>query len=132
MHIKLEDASIIDKKISSFARVVRKIFNFFPSAWLLGQPVFDDKSVHAEREEYTEDPLANSRAVSEQATSDFITTNPSGVFHVNGASVSMKDINNQVLGKFRIDANKKSVDLCETNTVSAGFLCLICYFSFYT
>ncbi|CAF4558300.1 unnamed protein product, partial [Rotaria sp. Silwood2] len=89
--------------------------------------ILDDKNAHAEREGYTEDPLTSSQAMPEQATSDFIPINPSGVLDVNGTSVSIKDINNQMLRKLRIDANKQSVDLSETNTVSEAFLCLIFY-----
>ncbi|CAF2979465.1 unnamed protein product [Rotaria sp. Silwood2] len=86
------------------------------SIWETLDYILDDKNAHAEREGYTEDPLTSSQAMSEQATSDFIPINPSGVLDVNGTSVSIKDINNQMLRKLRIDANKQSVDLSETNT----------------
>jgi hypothetical protein len=68
--------------------------------------------------------------MSEQTTTDFIPINPSGVLDVNGVSVSVEDINEQMLRKLRIDANKQSVDSSEINTVSATFLCLICLFFF--
>ncbi len=40
LNMKLRHASIIDKKISSFARAVMEILNFFFGAWLLAHPVF--------------------------------------------------------------------------------------------
>ncbi|CAF1428221.1 unnamed protein product, partial [Rotaria sordida] len=86
------------------------------SIWETLDYILDDKNAHAEREGYTEDPLTSSQAMSENATSDFIPINPSGVLDVNGASVSVEDINNHMLRKLRIDANKQSANLSETNT----------------
>ncbi len=40
MNIKLEHASVIDKKISSFARAVMKIINFLSAKWLLRHSVY--------------------------------------------------------------------------------------------
>jgi hypothetical protein len=100
------------------------------SIWETIDFILDDKNAHAEREGYVEDPLTSNQAMSEEATSDFIPINPSGVLDVNGASVSEEDINNQMLHKLRIDSNKHSVDVPETTTVSTVLLCLIFYFSF--
>ncbi|CAF4338919.1 unnamed protein product, partial [Adineta steineri] len=85
------------------------------SIWETLDHILDDKSALAEREGYTEDPLISDQAMSEKTTSDFIPLNPSGVLDVNGASVSVEDINNQMLRKLRIDENKQSVNLSETN-----------------
>ena len=98
------------------------------SIWETLDYILEDRSVHVEREGYTEDPLISNQAMSERATSDFTPINPSGVLDVNGASVSAEDINSQMLHKLRIDSNKHSVDLSETNNVSATILCLIFYF----
>jgi hypothetical protein len=100
------------------------------SIWETIDFILDDKNAHAEREGYVEDPLTSNQAMSEEATSDFIPINPSGVLDVNGASVSVEDINNQMLHKLRIDSNKHSVNVPETTTVSTVLLCLIFYFSF--
>jgi hypothetical protein len=44
MDIKLEDTSIIEKKISFFARVVKVISNLFlPVALLMGHPVYKEE-----------------------------------------------------------------------------------------
>ena len=95
------------------------------SIWETIDFILDDKNAHAEREGYVEDPLTSNQAMSEEATSDFIPINPSGVLDVNGASVSVEDINNQMLHKLRIDSNKHSVNAPETTTVSTVLLCLI-------
>ncbi len=100
------------------------------SIWETLDYILDDQNAYAEREGYTEDPLTNEQAMSGQTTTDFIPINPSGVLDVNGVSVSVEDINEQMLRKLRIDANKQSVDSSEINTVSATFLCLIRLFSF--
>ncbi|CAF4234866.1 unnamed protein product, partial [Adineta steineri] len=86
------------------------------SIWETLDHILDDKNALAEREGYTEDPLTSDQAMSEKATSDFIPLNPSGVLDVNGASVSVEDINNQMLQKLRIDTNKQSANLSEINT----------------
>jgi hypothetical protein len=98
------------------------------SIWETLDYILDDQNVHAEREGYTEDPLTSEKAMSEKTTTDFIPINPSGVLDVNGASVSVEDINEQMLRKLRIDANNQSVDLSETNNVGTTFLYLILLF----
>ncbi|CAF3982015.1 unnamed protein product [Rotaria sp. Silwood1] len=85
------------------------------SIWETIDYISDDKNANAEREGYTEDPLTSNQTMSEQATSNFIPINPSGILDVNGASVSAEDINSQMLHKLRIDSNKHSVDLSEAD-----------------
>ncbi|CAF4211828.1 unnamed protein product, partial [Adineta steineri] len=86
------------------------------SIWETLDHILDDKNALAEREGYTEDPLTSDQVMSEKATTDFIPLNPSGVLDVNGASVTVEDINNQMLQKLRIDENKQSANLSEINT----------------
>jgi hypothetical protein len=43
MDMKLEHASIIDKRISSFALAVMEIFKFILVNWLLGYPEYSPK-----------------------------------------------------------------------------------------
>jgi hypothetical protein len=91
------------------------------SIWETLDHILDDKNANAEREGYTEDPLTSTQAISEQATSNFIPINPSGVLDVNGASISTEDITSQMLEKLRIDSKQHSGDLSQANTVSALF-----------
>ena len=97
------------------------------SLWETLDHISDDKNALAEREGYTEDPLTSDEAMSEQATSDFIPLNPSGVLDVNGASVSAEDISNHMLHKLRLDSNNHSVDPSESNKVSTDFPCSFAY-----
>jgi hypothetical protein len=53
MDIKLEHASIINKKISSLAQAVMEIFNFFSVTWLLAHSVYNCKR-ESKRNKYKE------------------------------------------------------------------------------
>lgn len=91
--------------------------------WETLDHVMDDENGNAEREGYTEDPLTSDQARSEQATTDFIPLNPSGILDVNGASVTSDEINSEVLHKLRIDSDERPAHVPEPETVSVALTC---------